>query len=140
MTDSSPAQAALLALVSEIVAAYVAHNRVSVADLPSLVATVHLSLRAAPTPENAEANATPLKPAVSIKKSVQPESIACLECGTGFKMLKRHLLTDHKLTPDDYRAKWTLPKEYPLVAPNYAKTRSELAVKIGLGRNTKSAA
>ena len=140
MTDSSPAQAALLALVSELVAAYVAHNRVSVADLPSLVNTVHQALQGAPTPETAEANAAPLKPAVSVKKSVQPESITCLECGAGFKMLKRHLLTDHELTPDEYRAKWNLPKEYPLVAPNYAKTRSELAVKIGLGRNTKSAA
>ncbi len=140
MTDSSPAQASLLALVSEIVAAYVAHNRVQVADLPALVNTVHQALQGAPTPENAEANATPLKPAVSIKKSVQPESITCLECGAGFKMLKRHLAADHDMTPDAYRARWNLPPDYPMTAPDYAKARSELAVKIGLGRNTKSAA
>ncbi|MEI8396204.1 MAG: MucR family transcriptional regulator [Rhodospirillaceae bacterium] len=140
MTDSSPAQAALLALVSELVAAYVANNRVPVAELPTLVATVHQALRAAPTPETAEANSTPLKPAVSVKKSVQPESITCLECGAGFKMLKRHLAADHDMTPDAYRARWNLPPDYPMTAPDYAKARSELAVKIGLGRNTKSAA
>ncbi len=140
MTDPSPAQAALLALVSEIVAAYVAHNRVSVADLPSLVTTVHQALQGTQTTENAQPAAAPLKPAVSVKKSVQPESITCLECGAGFKMLKRHLCTDHELTPDDYRARWSLPPDYPMTAPDYAKARSALAVRIGLGRNSKSAA
>ena len=134
MTDSSPAQASLLALVSEIVAAYVAHNRVPVADLPALVTTVHQGLQAAPGPKNDEPVETAQKPAVAVKKSVRPDSIQCLECGKAMKMLKRHLGSDHGLTPTEYRAKWNLPSDYPMTAPDYAKARSTMALKIGLGR------
>ena len=135
MTDSSPAQASLLALVSEIVGAYVAHNRVPVADLPALVTTVHQGLQAAPGPKNDEPVETAQKPAVAVKKSVRPDSIQCLECGKAKKMLKRHLDSDHGLTPTEYRAKWNLPSDYPMTAPDYAKARSTMALKIGLGRS-----
>ena len=135
MTDSSPAQASLLALVSEIVGAYVAHNRVPVADLPALVTTVHQGLQAAPGPKNDEPVETAQKPAVAVKKSVRPDSIQCLECGKAMKMLKRHLGSDHGLTPTEYRAKWNLPSDYPMTAPDYAKARSTMALKIGLGRS-----
>ena len=137
MTDSSPAQASLLALVSEIVGAYVAHNRVPVADLPALVTTVHQGLQAAPGPKNDEPVETAQKPAVAVKKSVRPDSIQCLECGKAMKMLKRHLGSDHGLTPTEYRAKWNLPNDYPMTAPDYAKARSALALKIGLGRGKR---
>ena len=135
MTDSSPAQASLLALVSEIVGAYVAHNRVPVADLPALVTTVHQGLQAAPGPKNDDPVETAQKPAVAVKKSVRPDSIQCLECGKAMKMLKRHLGSDHGLTPTEYRAKWNLPSDYPMTAPDYAKARSTMALKIGLGRS-----
>ena len=137
MTDSSPAQASLLALVSEIVAAYVAHNRVPVADLPALVTTVHQEVQAAPCPKNDEPVATAQKPAVAVKKSVRPDSIQCLECGKAMKMLKRHLTSDHGLTPTEYRAKWNLPDEYPMTAPDYSTARSKLAHAAGLGRRAK---
>ncbi len=139
MTDSTPAKAVLLELVTKVVAAYVAHSRVPVAELPALVNTVHQALQATPTPENAEPVALAQKPAVSVRKSVQPEHIVCLECGRTMAMLKRHLRADHELTPDAYRSKWNLPEEYPLVAPNYAEKRSKLAHASGLGRKRASA-
>ncbi len=129
MTDSLR-----LELVAAVVGAYVAHNRVPVGELPALVNTVHQALQAAPAPENAEPAAATLKPAVPVKKSVQAGHITCLECGKTLAMLKRHLRTDHGLTPDEYRAKWTLPSDYPMVAPDYAAERSKLALSIGLGR------
>ena len=135
MTDSSPAQASLLALVSEIVGAYVAHNRVPVAELPALVTTVHQGLQAAPGPKNDDPVETAQKPAVAVKKSVRADQITCLECGKAMKMLKRHLGSDHGLTPTEYRAKWNLPSDYPMTAPDYAKARSTMALKIGLGRS-----
>ncbi len=135
MTDSSPARTGLLALVSEIVAAYVAYNRVPVADLPALVTTVHQELQAAPGPKNEEPAEAAQKPAVAVKKSVRADQITCLECGKPMKMLKRHLNSDHGLTPAEYRAKWALPSDYPMTAPDYAKARSTMALKIGLGRS-----
>lgn len=124
----------LLALTTEIVASHVANNDVPVSDLPQLIKQVystlsHLSSGAAAA---AIAEARP-KPAVSIKKSVTPDYIVCLEDGKKLKMLKRHLMTSYKLTPDQYRQRWGLPADYPMVAPNYAKQRSQLAKKIGLG-------
>ncbi len=117
----------LLELTSTIVAAHVSHNPIAAADLPRLIATVHQTLaKLGPGP-------TPT-PAVSIKQSVKPEYIVCLEDGQRGKMLKRHLKTAHGMTPDDYRKRWGLPSDYPMVAPNYAATRSKLAKKIGLGR------
>lgn len=122
----------LLALTSEIVSAHVANNAVSQDGLPELISNVFGTLEgliepAAPEPE-------PLVPAVSIRKSVQDEYLVCLEDGKKLKMLKRHLSTSFDMTPADYRAKWGLPSDYPMVAPAYARKRQELAKKIGLGR------
>lgn len=129
------AQGDLAELTSKIVAAYVARNNLQVADLPNLISTVHQSLKSAGQPqEQADGAGEPLKPAVPIKKSVTPEFIICLEDGKKLKMLKRHLNTAYGMTPDEYRAKWGLPSDYPMVAPNYAKARSDLALKLGLGR------
>jgi predicted transcriptional regulator len=121
----------LLTLATEIVSAHVRHNAVTTDQLPSLIqhvfdtlATVEQKVATPPRPE----------PAVPIKQSVRPGHIVCLECGKHFSMLKRHVTTDHKLTPEQYRQRWGLPASYPLVAPNYAKVRSALAKKIGLGR------
>lgn len=123
-------------MAAEIVAAYVAGNEVAQQDLPALIRTVHTALRdisgAAPrAPEAA------LEPAVPIKKSVSAEYIICLEDGKKFKSLKRHLRTRYSMTPDEYRAKWNLPHDYPMVAPNYAKERSNLAKRMGLGLSRK---
>ncbi len=129
MTDDKPT-AELLELTTKVVAAHVANNAIAAADLPRLIATVHETL-AALGPEEAAAKPTP---AVSIKQSVKPEYIVCLEDGKKLKMLKRHLRTAYNMTPDDYRKRWGLPSDYPMVAPTYAKHRSKLAKKIGLGR------
>jgi predicted transcriptional regulator len=122
----------LITLTSDIVAAHVSNNSVSVEDVPSLIQNVFGALSGLGAEETVVE--APLEPAVSIRSSVKPDSITCLECGKKMKMLKRHLSTDHGLSPDDYRARWSLSPEYPLVAPNYAEKRRELAVKIGLGR------
>jgi predicted transcriptional regulator len=123
----------LLKLSSEIVAAYVSNNPVSVADLPSMIRSVHATLGglAGSTAVDMQTNQ---KPAVPPKKSIHPEYIVCLEDGKKLKMLKRYLRSRYKLSPDEYRAKWGLPADYPMVAPNYAAQRSEFAKKIGLGR------
>jgi predicted transcriptional regulator len=121
----------LLELTSTIVAAHVSNNSVPTADLPGVIATVHETLAALGTEE-----APRPKPAVPIKKSVTPDYIICLDDGKKLKMLKRHLKTAYNMTPDDYRKRWGLPSDYPMVAPNYAATRSKLAKKIGLGRKT----
>jgi predicted transcriptional regulator len=122
----------LITLTSDIVAAHVSNNSVSVADLSTLITNVYGALaslgQAAPVAE-----ALP-EPAVSIRSSVKPDHIVCLEDGKKLKMLKRHLMTHYNLTPDQYRARWSLPADYPMVAPNYAEKRRELAKKIGLGR------
>ncbi len=120
----------LLEHTTKIVAAHVANNAMPAADLPRLIATVHETLAKLGT-EEAAGKPTP---AVPIKQSVKPEYIVCLDDGKKLKMLKRHLKTAYNMTPDDYRKRWGLPSDYPMVAPNYAKKRSELAKKIGLGR------
>ncbi len=125
------------ALVADIVSAYVTKNNVSVADLPALIRSVHATLSSLGQPE-VVAEAAELKPAVPIKKSVAADAITCLECGRKLKMLKRHITADHGLTVDEYRAKWGLPSDYPVVAPNYAKSRSDLAKSLGLGRSKKA--
>ena len=123
----------LVTLTSDIVAAHVSNNDVTVTDLPSLISNVYGALaglgKAAPVAEEA-----PLKPAVSIRSSVKPDKIVCLDCGMELKMLKRHLMTHHTLSPDQYRSRWNLGSDYPLVAPDYAEKRRDLAKKIGLGR------
>ena len=125
-------------LTAKIVSAYVSKNNFQVSDLTGLINTVYQSLTKLGQPSEADLEPVELKPAVSIKKSVTPEFIICLEDGKKLKMLKRHLKSSYNLTPDEYRAKWGLPSDYPMVAPNYAKARSDLAVKLGLGRTTKS--
>ena len=122
----------LIDLSAEIVCAYVSNNSLSLADLPRLIADVHASLRglsaAAPEP------AVELKPAVPVRKSIADDYIVCLEDGKKFKSLKRHLRTHYGMTPEEYREKWGLPADYPMVAPSYSATRSRLAKANGLGR------
>ena len=121
----------ILSLAAQVVSAHVAKNAVSPEDLPKLIQDVHRAL--------ANAGQVPVEPrrgepAIAIKKSVSAGHIVCLECGRHFSMLKRHLNSDHQLTPEQYRQRWSLPQSYPIVAPDYAKTRSALAKQIGLGR------
>ncbi len=123
----------LLRMTSDVVAAYVRNNPLQTAEITSVIKTVHSSLSGL----NGSGKAEPLKPAVSIRRSVRPDYIVCLEDGKKLKMLKRHLRTTYGLTPDEYRAKWGLPMDYPMVSPNYAKQRSAFAKKIGLGRSRK---
>ena len=123
----------LITLTSDIVAAHVSNNPVSVDDVPALISKVYgaltgLGQTVAPVEEEV------LKPAVSIRASVKPDHIVCLEDGVKLKMLKRHLMTHYNMTPEQYRARWNLPADYPMVAPDYAEKRRELAKKIGLGR------
>ena len=127
----------LAKLTATVVSAYVGNNSVAAADLPGVIATVYDSLRRTGTVQATPESQPAPTPAVSIRKSVQSDSIVCLDCGKKLKMLKRHIATDHGLSVNDYRAKWSLPAEYPMVAPNYAQQRSELAVKIGLGRGPR---
>ena len=133
MADES---ANIVDLSAEIVAAFVANNTVSVQDLPALISSVHSALSAAATGK-VEEPAPELKPAVPVKKSVTPDAIVCLEDGKAFKSLKRHLRTKYGLSPDEYRAKWGLPADYPMVAPNYAAARSTLAKNMGLGQQRR---
>ncbi|MEL6264776.1 MAG: MucR family transcriptional regulator [Pseudomonadota bacterium] len=126
----------LLSLTSEIVAAHVSHNPVPSAELPGLIESVFSTLSQLGTPQPEPE--VELKPAVPIKKSVTDDHIVCLEDGKKLKMLKRHLKTAYDMTPEEYRAKWSLPSDYPMVAPNYAAKRQELAKKIGLGRKKAS--
>ena len=122
----------LLALTADIVAAYVSRNMTQPADLPALIMSVNQSLRAVEEPQTA--TSFELTPAVPIKKSMTPDYIVCLEDGKKLKMLKRHLMTTYNLTPNEYRAKWGLPSDYPMVSPNYSKVRSDAALTIGLGK------
>jgi predicted transcriptional regulator len=123
----------LLRMVTDVVAAYVAKNPVATTQLADLINTVYGS-RSALEGCQPEAKSEALKPAIAVKKSVTPDYIICLEDGKKLKMLKRHLRTTYNMTPDEYRAKWALAPDYPMVAPNYAAQRSEFAKKIGLGR------
>lgn len=135
MTESSPTQA-ILGLTAQIVSAHVSNNVVSRDALPELITQVYNTLiSAGAEPIEPEK----LQPAVPIKKSVFPEFIICLEDGKKLKMLKRHLQTSYSMTPEQYREKWGLPHDYPMVAPKYAEHRSELAKKIGLGRKPSPA-
>ena len=126
-------QSAIIEMTADIVSAYVGQNRLAPDELPLLIATVHSALNGlgstpAAMPEEV------LKPAVSIRKSITPDYLISLEDGRKYKSLKRHLRSAYNLTPEEYRAKWGLPKDYPMVAPNYAASRSELAKSMGLGR------
>lgn len=131
-TDNTMMNADLLEQVTEIVSAYVSHNSISMADLPALIASTHSSLRSLSETASVEA-VEELKPAVPVKKSVTPDFIICLDDGKKFKSMKRHI-AGLGMTPDEYRAKWGLPSDYPMVAPNYSMARSSMAKSIGFGR------
>jgi predicted transcriptional regulator len=128
-------EANFIALTAEIVSAYVGNNTVAMSEIPSLINQVHAALTRVSAA--AEAGPDPLKPAVPPKRSVTPEYIVCLEDGKKFKSLKRHLRTQYKMTPEQYRDKWGLPPDYPMVAPNYAAARSSLAKQMGLGQQRR---
>ncbi|HYG85274.1 MAG TPA: MucR family transcriptional regulator [Azospirillum sp.] len=134
MSNGSPSNA-LLSLTTEIVAAHVSNNSVAVADLPVLIEQVYKSLSNVGT-EPVAVEERP-QPAVPIKKSVTPDYIVCLEDGKKLKMLKRHLKTAYNMSPEEYRDRWGLPADYPMVAPNYARQRSSLAKQIGLGTRAR---
>lgn len=139
MTDQSIDNAEILALTSEIVSSHVSNNPVSIADLPGMIETVHSTLAGLASDEDEMQEE--LKPAVPIKKSITRDYLVCLEDGKKLKMLKRHLQTAYGMSPDDYRQRWNLGHDYPMVAPSYAERRKELAKQIGLGKNrTKSRA
>ena len=126
-------KAEIIEMTTDIVSAYVGNNSVSAADLPALIQSVHKALSGVGTGvETVEV--APKEPAVSVKKSITPDYLICLEDGRKFKSLKRHLRTKYNMSPEDYRAKWGLAKDYPMVAPNYARARSDLAKQMGLGQ------
>lgn len=126
----------LITLTSDIVAAHVSNNPVSVDEVPALISNIFNALAGLGT-QTSEPEAPP-EPAVSVRSSIKPDYIVCLEDGKKLKMLKRHLMTHYNMTPDEYRQRWNLPADYPMVAPNYAEKRRELAKKIGLGRKPGS--
>ena len=136
MDDQLAMQETLITLTADIVAAHVSNNSVAVSDLPLIIQNVHGALvalgDAVPEPEE------PQEPAVSIRSSIKPDYIVCLEDGKKLKMLKRHLMTHYQMTPDQYRTKWNLAADYPMVAPNYAEQRRTLAKKIGLGTKRRN--
>jgi predicted transcriptional regulator len=125
----------LIELTAEIVAAYVSNNSVAANDLPNVISQVHAALGGATMPTE-EVIEKP-KPAVSVRRSIQNDYLICLEDGQKFKSLKRHLMTHYGLTPEQYREKWDLPADYPMVAPSYAEARSRLAKEMGLGQKRK---
>lgn len=127
----------LIELTAEIVAAYVSNNAVSANDLPSVISQVHAALGGTVTPID-EVQEKPM-PAVTVRRSIQKDYLICLEDGQKFKSLKRHLKTHHGLTPEQYREKWELPADYPMVAPTYSESRSRLAKRMGLGQMRKQA-
>ena len=129
----------LVELTADIVAAYVGNNTVAQADLPKLIANIYQSLVSAThgAGEAKPPDAVELKPAVPVRKSITPDHIICLEDGKKFKSLKRHLRSQYEMTPEQYREKWGLPHDYPMVAPNYAAARSTLAKQMGLGQQRR---
>jgi predicted transcriptional regulator len=128
----------LLRLATEIIAAYVSNNPVPVSELPGMIKSVYTTLGGLSSGAPVDTSATQ-KPAINVKKSVTPDHIICLEDGKKLKMLKRYLRSRYNMTPDDYRKKWGLAADYPMVAPNYAQVRSEFAKKIGLGHSSPRA-
>ena len=123
-------------LTADIVSAYVSNNSVSAGEIPSLINQVHAALVRVSAGQT-DAQPEPLKPAISVKKSITPDHLVCLEDGKKFKSLKRHLRTQYNMTPEAYREKWGLPPDYPMVAPNYAAARSQLAKQMGLGQQRR---
>jgi predicted transcriptional regulator len=134
--SNSDSNDSFIALTASIVSAYVSNNTVAASDIPALINQVHSALSRV-SGGQAPVAAEPVKPAVSVKKSITPEYLVCLEDGKKFKSLKRHLRTQYNMTPEQYREKWALPTDYPMVAPNYAAARSELAKQMGLGQQRR---
>jgi predicted transcriptional regulator len=134
-TTTKVAEEELLRMTADVVAAYVSNNTLPTAQLAEVINAVYGSLKSldGSAPETKQ---EPLRPAVPVRKSITPDYLVCLEDGKKLKMLKRHLRSTYNMTPDEYRAKWSLPPDYPMVAPNYAEQRSQFAKKIGLGRGT----
>ena len=140
MDTSSPEdRSELLEMTADIVSAYVGNNSVAAAELPGLISNIHAALSQVSNGP-VEAAPEPKEPAVPIRKSISPDYLICLEDGRKFKSLKRHLRTKYDMSPEEYRAKWGLPKDYPMVAPNYAKARSDLAKQMGLGQGGRKPA
>ena len=136
MADHSD-ESSCIQLTADIVSAYVSNNTVSSAEIPALISQVYSALMRVCNGAAVGAPAEPLQPAVPLKRSITPEYLVCLEDGKKFKSLKRHLGTQHRMTPDQYRAKWNLPADYPMVAPKYAAVRSRLAKQMGLGQQRR---
>ena len=124
-------------LTADIVSAYVANNSVQAGDIPSLISDIHSALVRVSAGHDIPVITEPAKPAVPVKKSITNDFIICLEDGKKFKSLKRHLRTSYNMSPEQYREKWGLPQDYPMVAPNYAEARSQLAKQMGLGQKRK---
>ena len=135
--DDTSNNTELLSLTADIVSSHVSNNSVAVSDLPNLISNVYASL--AGLGVDAAPEAIKQEPAVSVRASIKPDYIVCLEDGKKLKMLKRHLMTSYGMTPDAYRTKWNLPADYPMVAPNYAERRRSLAIRIGLGNKRLAA-
>jgi predicted transcriptional regulator len=133
---SEPAGKDFVEMAAGIVSAYVSNNTVASADIPALINQVHSALLRVSSGET-QPSTEPLKPAVPVKRSINPDFIVCLEDGKKFKSLKRHLRTQYGMTPEQYREKWSLPADYPMVAPNYAAARSQLAKQMGLGQQRR---
>jgi len=129
----------LLEMTADIVSAYVGNNNVQVTEVPGLISSIHAALSQISTGV-VEVEPEVKEPAVPIRKSISPDFLICLEDGRKFKSLKRHLRTKYNMSPEEYRAKWGLPKDYPMVAPNYAKARSDLAKQMGLGQGGRKPA
>jgi predicted transcriptional regulator len=136
VAETDGANVSSIELTADIASAYVSNNKVAASELPGLIAGVFAALTSVGESEPAE----PQRPAVAIKKSITPDYLICLEDGVRFKSLKRHLRAKYGLSPDDYRAKWALPKDYPMVAPAYSAARSSLAKQTGLGQGGRVAA
>jgi len=134
MNDKAPSS--YIELTADIVSAYVSNNTVPASEISSLINQVHSALLKVSNGV-VESAGEPVKPAIAVKKSVTPDFIVCLEDGKKFKSLKRHLRTQYNMTPEHYREKWGLPPDYPMVAPNYAEARSQLAKQMGLGQQRK---
>ena len=136
MSDNNGLSETLIALTADIVSAHVSNNSVAVSDLPVLIQNVHNALSS--LGDDLVEPEVKQEPAVSIRASIKPDFIVCLEDGKKLKMLKRHLMTHYQMTPEQYRAKWNLPADYPMVAPNYAEQRRSLAKEIGLGTKRRT--
>lgn len=134
---SEPGPKNFVDLTAKIVSAYVSNNATTASDIPGLIAQVHAALQRVANGGDAAASPEPARPAVAVKKSMTPEYLVCLEDGKRFKSLKRHLRSRYNMTPEQYREKWGLPADYPMVAPNYATARSQLARKMGLGQQRR---